>query len=431
MQPWRTSLRHSALAMWLAAAPCALLAQGTAPPPPVPASEPASQPAPQPVQPPASASVPASVPEPAASAPAAASAAPATPPASAAPATPPASAAPRVPSNGNGNSNSNSTSTSEANYLLRDEVRAFAQSLAQSYPQLGARWIETALSQARYVATVARLIMPPPAGTSKNWNVYRSRFVEPVRVRAGVEFWNRHERWLNLAAQRYGVPPQIVVGIVGVETIYGRDTGGFRVLDALATLAFDFPPGRRDRSAFFRDELGQFLVLAHREGADPQALRGSYAGAMGLPQFMPSSVLKYAVDFDGDGRVDLHGSPADVIGSVANYLAKFGWQPGMPTHYEVAVPVEVSDRAALLARDILPSVTVKEMHDRGAALNAAGREHQGLLALVELQNGDAAPDYFAGTANFYAITRYNWSAYYAMAVIDLGQTVARVRGSGR
>jgi len=309
-------------------------------------------------------------------------------------------------------------------YGERDDVMRFADEAAQRR-ELDPAWVRSVLAQARYVPTVARLMMPPPAGTAKNWAVYRSRFVEPIRISAGVAFWNEHAAWLKKAEETYGVPPEIVVGIIGVETIFGRQMGGFRVLDALATLSFDFPAGRRDRTPFFREELEHYLLLARGQGIDPLEWKGSYAGAMGMPQFMPSSFMKYAVDFDGDGRIDLHASPADVIGSVAHYLAEFGWQRALPTRYRVAAPVEVVDRAALLAPDILPSFTAQELEGRGALLDEAGRSHPGKLALVELQNGDAAPSYVAGTENFYTITRYNWSSYYAMAVIELGEAVRR------
>lgn len=307
-------------------------------------------------------------------------------------------------------------------YGERADVMAAADEIAQRQ-QLDPGWVRQALAQSRYQPSVARLIMPPPTGTAKNWAAYRSRFVEPRRIRAGLAFREAHAKWLAQAEEMYGVPPEIVVGIIGVETIYGRHMGNFRVIDALATLSFDFPAGRSDRSAFFRSELEQFFVLCRSEGLDPLVPLGSYAGAMGMPQFMPSSWNKYAVDFDGDGHVDLHRSVADVIGSVAHYLAEFGWQRGQPTHFEVAAPVEASDRARLLEPDILPSFTAEEFAASGAGLPPEGRQYPGLLALVELQNGDAAPSYVAGTANFYAITRYNWSSYYAMAVIDLGRTV--------
>jgi membrane-bound lytic murein transglycosylase B len=310
-------------------------------------------------------------------------------------------------------------------YGRRDDVMALARHVAERQG-LDVQWVSDALAQARYLPSVARFIMPPPAGTAKDWSAYRARFIEPTRLRAGVEFWRDNERWLRAAEERYGVPPEIVVGIVGVETLYGRHMGGFRVIDALATLSFDFPTGRKDRSPFFRDELEQLFVLCHKSGIDPLSLKGSYAGALGMPQFMPSSWNKYAVDFDNDGRVDLHTSAADVIGSVAHYLAEFGWQRGMPTHYEVAAPVEVVDRAVLLVPDIVPSFTPAQFAERGASLPEAARQHNGLLALVELQNGDAAPSYVAGTANFYTVTRYNWSSYYALAVIELGRAVANI-----
>ena len=309
-------------------------------------------------------------------------------------------------------------------YGRRDDVMRFASELAERRG-LDAADVQAALQQARYMPSVARFIMPPPAGTAKNWAAYRARFVEPVRIRAGVAFWRANDKWLRLAEQLYGVPPEIVVGIVGVETIYGQQMGNFRVIDALATLAFDFPNGRKDRSPFFRDELEQFFVLCKSEGLDPLQAKGSFAGAMGMPQFMPSSFNKYAVDLDGDGHVDLRNNSADVIGSVAHYLAEFGWQRGQPTRFDVAAPVDAADRAALLGPDILPSFSAQEFVQRGATLADAALAHEGKLALVELQNGDAAPSYVAGTQNFYAVTRYNWSSYYAMAVIDVGEAVAR------
>lgn len=311
-------------------------------------------------------------------------------------------------------------------YGARDDVMRFADEVAQRQG-FDAAWTRDALARARQVPAVQRLIMPPPAGTAKDWAAYRRRFVEPVRIRAGLDFWQEHERWLQRAEERWGVPASIVVGIIGVETIYGRHTGNFRVLDALATLSFDFPTGRRDRTPFFRSELEAFLQYCQRESLDPTEPLGSYAGAMGLPQFMPSSILRYGIDFDEDGHVDLHRNPADVIGSVAHYLAQFGWESDMPTHFAVAAPVEVRDRALLLVPDIVPSFSAAEFAERGALLDEAGRTWSGKLALIELANGDAAPSYFAGTSNFYAITRYNWSSYYAMAVIELGEAIRRQR----
>jgi membrane-bound lytic murein transglycosylase B len=311
-------------------------------------------------------------------------------------------------------------------YGEREDVVRFAAELA-ARRGLDPQAVMAALSQSRFIPSVAKFIMPPPAGTAKNWAAYRARFIDPIRIRAGVAFWNANESWLRMAEEKYGVPAEIIVGIVGVETIYGQQMGNFRIIDALATLSFDFPTGRRDRSAFFRDELENYLVLCQKQGIDPLSWRGSYAGAIGMPQFMPSSILNHAVDFDGDGHIDLHRNTADVIGSVANYMVNAGWQRGLPTHFDVAVPVASAERAVLLAPDIVPSFTPQQFTERGALLPDAAMGHPGLLALVELQNGDAAPSYVAGTANFYAITRYNWSSYYAMSVIDLGEAVKRQR----
>ncbi len=311
-------------------------------------------------------------------------------------------------------------------YGTREDVMRFADAVAQRQG-LDASWVRAALERARYSPAVARLIMPATNGATKNWAAYRARFVEPVRLRAGLAFWRANERWLGLAEERFGVPPEVIVGIIGVESLFGQQTGTFRVIDALATLAFDFPTGRSDRAPFFRDELEAFLSMCRSNGLEPLEVKGSYAGAIGMPQFLPSSVAKYAVDLDGDGQIDLNNSPADVIGSVANYLFTFGWQRGMPTHFAVTPPAEAADRATLLVPDIVPSFTAQDLAQRGAGLGPAAQAFDGKLALIELQNGSAAPSHVAGTANFYVVTRYNWSSYYALAVIELGETLARDR----
>jgi len=310
-------------------------------------------------------------------------------------------------------------------YGNRADVLQQAQDIAQRR-DLDPEWVRNVLTKAHYLPSITKLMLPPLQGTLKNWRTYRSRFVEPVRIAAGVKFWQTYRDSLQRAEQTYGVPPEIVVGIIGVETIYGQQMGNFRVIDALATLAFDFPqahPRAVARQAFFQAELEQFLSLSSRMGNDPMAARGSYAGAMGMPQFMPSSWGKFAVDFDGDGKVDVFNSPADTIGSVANYFHSFGWQPGMPTHYGVQFDTTKLDLDTLLAPDILPTFSVSRMASLGAVVETPGASHTGLLALIELQNGTNAPQYVAGTENFYTITRYNWSSYYAMAVIELGQAV--------
>ncbi len=311
-------------------------------------------------------------------------------------------------------------------YSQRTDAMQVADDIA-TRRDLDPVWVRQTIAAARYVPFIAKAVTPPPLGVAKNWQLYRSRFVEPMRIRAGVTFWQANHDTLKRAEAETGVPAEIIVGIIGVETIYGQQTGNQRVLDALATLTFDFPathPRATERAAYFKGELEQFLSLTHRTGRDPLAVLGSYAGAMGLPQFMPSSWVKYAVDFDGDGTVDLFGSPADAIGSVANYFKAFNWQPGLATHFPVAFDAQKLDMNTLMAPDILPTFSVASFQAKGALLSGEALNHTGNLALIELQMGDAPPVYVAGTDNFYAITRYNWSSYYAMAVIELGQAVA-------
>ncbi|MCV2356292.1 lytic murein transglycosylase B [Paucibacter sp. B2R-40] len=311
----------------------------------------------------------------------------------------------------------------------RADVMRFAAELAaeQGWDAQALQALQAQLAQAKSLPAVQRLIMPAPAGSAKDWGAYRARFVEPRRLQAGLAFWEQNAAALARAENLYGVPAELIVGLIGVETFYGQITGGFRVIDALSTLAFDFPSGRSDRSAFFRTELAEFLKLTRREGLEPLSVKGSFAGAMGWPQFMPSSWNKHAVDFDGDGHVDLMQSPADAIGSVAHFLANHGWQRGMPTHYSVALPVETSARARLLAPDILPTFSAAQLQALGAQPSEAALAHGGPLAVIELQMGAAAPVYWLGSENFYALTRYNWSSYYAMAVIELGRTLQLLR----
>ncbi len=317
-------------------------------------------------------------------------------------------------------------------YAGNEDVMRWAEDMA-GRRSLDPGWVREAVGHAQFLPTVARLMQPAPPGTAKNWRVYRSRFIDPVRINAGVKFWQENQEALERAEKEYGVPAEIVVGIIGVETIYGQQMGNFRVIDALATLAFNFPqshPRAAERSEFFRSELEQFLMLQSRTNGDPLKPLGSYAGAMGMPQFMPSSWTRWAIDYDGDSVVALVRSRADVIGSVANYLKSYGWQSGVPTHYPVSFDSSRLDLEALMTPDILPTFSVASFTAKGAVLEGPALEHAGPLALVELQNGDGEPQYVAGTENFYVITRYNWSSYYAMAVIELGREVKEA-GSGR
>jgi len=309
------------------------------------------------------------------------------------------------------------------------EVLALAERIAQTHA-LPTPWVQRHVSQAVRLDSLSALVLPPATPSAKNWQAYRERFVEPRRIAAGLAFWQQHAQALQRAEQRYGVPAELVVGIIGVETYYGRHMGNFRLIDALSTLALNFPtehPRHLERRAFFQAELGHFLAQAHRAGPAALQMKGSYAGAMGWPQFMPSSVAQWAVDFDGNGRIDLVRSPVDAIGSVANYLKSFGWVSGMPTHYPVTPPVEPGQLETRLLPDILPSFSAERMAELGATLDESGQKHTGPMALVELFNGGQTPSYVAGTENFYVVTRYNWSSYYAMAVIELGQAIRNAR----
>src|SRR5687768_2598219 len=209
------------------------------------------------------------------------------------------------------------SATAASEYLARPEVRLFIQSM-QTEHGLDAAELERVLGEVQYQPTVVRLIGPPQPATApkpvRSYPRYRAKFLTNVRIAAGVRYWATHEEYLRRAEAEYGVPAEVILGILGVETAFGQNTGSFRVVDSLATIAFDGPR----RQEYFRDELKELLLLARETGIDPLALKGSYAGAMGLPQFMPSSYRRYAIDFDGDRVVDLAGSAADAIGSVAS-----------------------------------------------------------------------------------------------------------------
>lgn len=317
----------------------------------------------------------------------------------------------------------------QASYADRSDATQLADELAHRHG-LPSTWVREVIAQARYREVVGKLIMPAANPGAKNWAAYRSRFIEPQRLRAGQRFWQAHAPDLQRAEARYGVPAHIIAGVIGVETLYGRDTGRFRVLDALTTLSLDFPKGRSDRSAFFRQELGEFLTMCREQGLEPSQVLGSFAGAIGWPQFMPSSIRRHGVDFDGDGHIDLMNSPSDAIGSVANFLAAHGWQAQWPTHFPVQAPSSGPQLDTLLAPDIRPTFTASQMQELGAKLSQTAMDHPGPLAMVLLHNAGKPPTIIAGTRNFYAITRYNQSSYYALAVIELGQAISSPQKRG-
>ena len=314
------------------------------------------------------------------------------------------------------------------NFLEWQPVREFIdQMVAQHGFERTA--LETLFGQVRYIDTAVQLVKPGPPGKPKNWQAYSARFIEPIRIRAGVRFWEENAEALARAEAAYGVPAEIIVGIIGIETIYGRDTGRFRVLDSLTTLAFAYPesPNQAARQAFFRDELASTLVLARERGYDPFELLGSFAGAVGLPQFMPSNILKYGVDFDNDGRVDLRGSSVDAIGSVANFLIQHGWNA--EHRGPAAYAADVSPTRAwepLLGLGL--EATLRPETLRGAGIvTSSPLPAESLYGLIDLQNGLEPTEYWVANDNFYAITKYNRSYFYAMSVIDLGRAVRAAR----
>ncbi|XYJ09424.1 lytic murein transglycosylase B [Telluria sp. B2] len=316
----------------------------------------------------------------------------------------------------------------QVNFAEWQAVRDFADEMAAKHGFDRAA-LDSLMRQVRFVESAVQLVKPAPPGKPKNWQAYSDRFIEPIRINAGVRFWNENAEALARAEATYGVPAEVLVGIIGVETIYGRDTGRFRVLDTLTTLAFAYPeaPNQAARSAFFRSELENALLLARHENIDPFSLLGSFAGAVGLPQFMPGNILKYGVDFDGDGHVDLRGSTSDAIGSVANFLVQHGWNPRDTA--PVVIQVAVSPSRAwepLLERGLSATLRPEELTAAGVTPDIPLPEGR-LYGLVDLQNGAEPTEYWAASDNFFAITKYNRSYFYAMSVIDLGRAVRETR----
>ncbi|NND66226.1 MAG: lytic murein transglycosylase B [Halioglobus sp.] len=259
-----------------------------------------------------------------------------------------------------------------------------------------------------------------PAEKVKPWHEYRAIFLTEQREKEGVTFFERHRDTFMRAEAEFGVPAEVILAIMGVETYYGRIAGSYRVLDALSTLAFDYPR----RSAFFTSELKHYLILIRDQGFKPQDMIGSYAGAMGFGQFMPSSYRSYAIDFDGDGVIDIWNNPVDAIGSVANYFVRHGWRTGEAVVFAAAARESVADENFVQTRkDLEPVRTVADF----AALGITARQElppQALATAMKFQLEDGY-EYWLGLHNFYVITRYNHSAMYAMSVYQLSQRLAQ------
>jgi membrane-bound lytic murein transglycosylase B len=362
--------------------------------------------------------------------------------------------------------------SANSGYAQREDVQAFIAAM-QARHGLDAERLTALFGKTRPNASVLKAIAPPADPGIRSWQNYRQRFIEPRRIAAGLDFWRKHRATLAKAQALSGVPAEIIVAIIGIETFYGRHLGRFDSFAALATLAFDYPP----RADLFRRELEALLLLAQDEGRAPDSYRGSYAGAIGLPQFLPSSIRAYAVDFDNNGRIDLVGSPADAIGSAANFLKEHGWVEGGPIAVAVKVgagpsqadtpPVTASGdfmggsepglrargankvgaggtapagsaaltgtasagsaglmgsaHEVLIAEGILPRRRPAEMAGFGVEVPAAAPDAP--AALIDLVTPAAPTEYWLGYRNFYVITRYNRSSFYAMTVFQFAETL--------
>lgn len=323
------------------------------------------------------------------------------------------------------------TASAPASYAQRADVRAFAAEVADAtgLPQRQVqRWLAAAKFQPKIVTAMDRPLLMPP-----KWFEYAPPLLAPDRVAGGVAFWRLNAQTLARAETEYGVPAEIIVAILGVETIYGRSTGSYRVLDALATLAFDYPR----RAPFFRGELREYLMLAHEQGWPPEKPTGSFAGAMGVPQFMPGSYREYAVDFDGDGRIDLWNDNADVIGSVANYLARHDWVAGQPVLLPARIAPEARDAAlrrldgGISERRALSAWQADGVDAENAPADLAA-DPVGLLLLEEApENGEPRATYWIACPNFYVITRYNKSRLYAASVFALSNAILQAHDTLR
>lgn len=279
--------------------------------------------------------------------------------------------------------------------------------------------VESLLSRAEYKQSIVDAMTRP--AESKPWHEYRPIFITDRRISGGIEFWRENHALIESVSAQYGVDPQIIVAIIGVETFYGRITGNYRVIDALATLGFYYPQElKRDRSEFFSTEFMHFIKLAKEENLPPEEVTGSYAGAMGMGQFIPSSYRAYAVDFDGNGSRDLWRSTADVVGSVANYLHQHGWQPGEPV-VDRARALPAADPGLAEGRDFKPRLNVGELAQKGYH-GSAELDPQRKAAVLKLDEG-GHESYWLTFDNFYVITRYNRSPLYAMAVLQLSDAI--------
>jgi len=294
------------------------------------------------------------------------------------------------------------------------DVQVFIDNMVKQH-QFNREELETLFSKAEKREDILEAISRP-AEKTKPWYEYRKIFLTPKRIEGGVKFWKENVDILERAAQQYSVDPAVIVAIIGVETRYGANTGSYRVIDALSTLAFAYPP----RSKFFRSELEQFLILAHEEDVDTRTAKGSYAGAMGYGQFIPSSYRNYAVDFNGDGKRDLWDSRDDIIGSVANYFHRHGWRAGEPVASKVTGSASI--KAMQISEKLKPGKKTAGDFAREGITSTPSLPDDQPVALLELEQNDGT-EHWLTSNNFYVITRYNRSPLYSMAVYQLSEAI--------
>jgi peptidoglycan lytic transglycosylase B len=304
-------------------------------------------------------------------------------------------------------------------FAQRADVAAFIHELVERHA-FKAEELHSVFSRTRREDAVLSAMRAQPR-QSDSWEAYRALFVNERHLRNGLAFWQENRGALQRARRAYGVPEEIVVAIIGVETFYGRNTGRWRVIDALTTLAFDYPP----RALFFRGELENYLLFARELQLDVFSVKGSYAGAIGMPQFMPGSYLRYAVDFDGDGTINLLDNAADAIGSVANFLRRHGWRPGEP----VQRPARISGEGyrGVVAADAQPRNTLDELRRLGVEARGAPLPGDMPAALLRLESPQKQDVYRIGMQNLYVLTRYNRNLFYAMSVADLAAQLRAAR----
>lgn len=317
-------------------------------------------------------------------------------------------------------------------YSRRPEVKKFIADVSKRR-NLNPAWVAEVIDCAVYQPKIERLMTPKKAKPGakpivKDWNRYKSAFLGHYRIGLGYEFWKDHKDLLLRAQKEYGVDPAAIIGIIGVETRYGQNKGSWKVLDALVTLSFDYTR----RAEFFRKELEEFLCFLQQNSLSHHEVVGSFAGAVGMPQFMPSSIRRFGVDFDGDGKIDISRSPADAIGSVANYLAKHGWKAGVPMIVEAKVPLKAAERfgGGTRARHTLSEVTKAGVKIQDPALKLPADTPVFIADLPYLLE-DKTPStdhHILATCNFATVLRYNSSYFYAAAVAELGSAVARRLG---